>query len=76
MTSSELYQLWVASDLLVDAAIARHGQNLLAASTKDEVEKLLSRGIWTVTRADGRYPGKLRRTLKHQSPTVLFGALK
>ena len=53
MTSSELYQLWVASDLLVDAAIARHGQNLLTASTKDEVETLRqeARAAW----ADWRF---------------------
>jgi DNA processing protein len=39
-----------------------------------ELEGLFSRGIWAVTRADGQYPSKLRNTLKHQAPTVLFGA--
>src|SRR4030095_12177189 len=39
-----------------------------------EVENLFSRGMWAVTRVDERYPAKLRDTLKHQSPTVLFGA--
>jgi len=39
-----------------------------------ELENLHSRGIWAVTRADAAYPAKLRQTLKHQSPSVLFGA--
>ena len=39
-----------------------------------ELENLYARGIWAVTRADAAYPAKLRQTLKHQSPSVLFGA--
>jgi DNA processing protein len=39
-----------------------------------ELEGLFSRGMWAVTRADEQYPAKLRDTLKHQAPTVLFGA--
>jgi predicted Rossmann fold nucleotide-binding protein DprA/Smf involved in DNA uptake len=39
-----------------------------------ELESLFSRGLWVVTRVDPRYPDKLRDTLKHQAPTVLFGA--
>ncbi|MBI3414466.1 MAG: DNA-protecting protein DprA [Verrucomicrobia bacterium] len=39
-----------------------------------ELESLFSQGMWVVTRADERYPAKLRDTLKHQAPTVLFGA--
>src|ERR1051325_759293 len=39
-----------------------------------EVEGLFSRGLWAVTRVDELYPKKLRDTLKHQAPTVLFGA--
>jgi len=39
-----------------------------------ELENLFSRGMWAVTRADERYPAKLRATLKHQAPAVLFGA--
>src|SRR5260221_11756613 len=30
--------------------------------------------MWVVTRVDEHYPAKLRDTLKHQAPTVLFGA--
>jgi DNA processing protein len=39
-----------------------------------ELEGLFSRGLWAVTRVDELYPKKLRDTLKHQAPTVLFGA--
>jgi DNA processing protein len=39
-----------------------------------ELEVLFSRGIWAVARMDEQYPAKLRKTLKHQAPTVLFGA--
>ncbi len=39
-----------------------------------ELETLLSRGMWVVARGDDAYPAKLRETLKHQAPTVLFGA--
>jgi len=39
-----------------------------------EMENLFSRGIWAVTRGDELYPAQLRQTLKHQAPTVLFGA--
>jgi DNA processing protein len=39
-----------------------------------ELENLFSRGLWAVTRVDEQYPKKLRDSLKHQSPTVLFGA--
>ncbi|MEW6303977.1 MAG: DNA-processing protein DprA [Verrucomicrobiota bacterium] len=38
-----------------------------------ELENLFSRGMWAVTRVDKLYPAKLRDTLKHQAPTVLFG---
>ena len=39
-----------------------------------ELEGLFSRGMWAISRADEWYPKKLRDTLKHQAPTVLFGA--
>jgi len=39
-----------------------------------ELENIFSRGMWVVTRMDALYPPKLRETLKHQAPTVLFGA--
>ena len=39
-----------------------------------ELETLFSRGLWAVTRVDDLYPAKLRNTLKHQAPSILFGA--
>jgi predicted Rossmann fold nucleotide-binding protein DprA/Smf involved in DNA uptake len=39
-----------------------------------ELEGLFNRGIWAVTRVDELYPARLRDALKHQAPTVLFGA--
>jgi len=38
------------------------------------LETLRSQGIWAVTRADDRYPARLRQRLKHKAPTVLFGS--
>ena|SRR5215813_5321086 len=39
-----------------------------------ELEDLAAVGIWCVTRDDEAYPARLRNTLKHQAPVVLFGA--
>ena len=39
-----------------------------------ELEKLFAQGLWAVTRADELYPPHLHDTLKHQAPSVLFGA--
>jgi len=39
-----------------------------------ELDHLAASGIWCVTRADEYYPRRLRNTLKHQAPAVLFGA--
>ena len=39
-----------------------------------ELENLASRGMWAVTRLDEYYPSKLRDSLKHQAPVVVFGA--
>ena len=38
------------------------------------LDSLFSRGMWVATRADRHYPPRLRDTLKHQAPTVIFGA--
>ena len=45
-----------------------------SSSTSRSIEALFSRGMWAVTRMDELYPARLRDTLKHQAPTVLFGA--
>lgn len=39
-----------------------------------ELETLFGRGMWAVTRVDAAYPARLKNRLKHQAPTVLFGA--
>src|SRR6266850_497948 len=39
-----------------------------------ELEALFAKGMWALTRVDERYPAKLRNTLKHQAPSMLFGA--
>ena len=39
-----------------------------------EVERLFSRGMWVVTRADAFYPANLLKSLAQQAPPVLFGA--
>ena len=39
-----------------------------------ELEALFAKGMWAVTRVDEQYPLRLRKSLKHQAPTVLFGA--
>jgi len=38
-----------------------------------ELERLESRGIWLVTRADQDYPLRLKQRLKQSAPTILFG---
>lgn len=52
----------------IAALLQRLGQLAL------ELENLFGRGIWALTRADERYPARLRERLKHQAPTVLFGS--
>lgn len=39
-----------------------------------ELQNHFERGLWAVTRVDELYPARLRDTLKHQAPSVLFGA--
>jgi DNA processing protein len=39
-----------------------------------ELEQLAANGIWCVTQVDDSYPVRIKTTLKHQAPPVLFGA--
>jgi len=39
-----------------------------------ELERLLSLGIWVVTRADDQYPQRYREQLKEKAPPILFCA--
>jgi DNA processing protein len=70
-TASEL-----ARDFALPPDTAERIVHLLDRSSRLalELEGLFSRGMWAVTRVDERYPKRLRDTLKHQAPTVLFGA--
>ena len=52
----------------VEELLSRGGQLAL------ELERLSSRGIWALTRADDDYPPLLRTRLKATAPPVLFGA--
>jgi predicted Rossmann fold nucleotide-binding protein DprA/Smf involved in DNA uptake len=50
------------------ALLSRGGQLAL------EIERLSSRGIWIITRADDAYPEALRNRLGRTAPPLLFGA--
>jgi DNA processing protein len=66
----------LAKELAVSSEDAERIARLLDRSSRLalELEGLFSRGMWALTRMDEQYPAKLRDTLKHQAPTVLFGA--
>ena len=66
----------LVKDLLLPAEEAERIVRLLERSGRLalELEGLFAKGMWAVTRVDEQYPPKLRDTLKHQGPTVLFGA--
>jgi len=51
------------------AALLRRGGQLAF-----ELERLSSRGIWLITRADDEYPALLKERLKRTIPPVLYGA--
>jgi len=65
-----------SKDLAVPLGDAERITQLLERSGRLalDLEALFSRGIWAVTRADDGYPRKLKTSLRHQAPTVLFGA--
>jgi len=66
----------IAKTLSISMGDADRIARLLERSSRMalELENIFSRGMWIVTRMDELYPTKLRDTLKHQAPTVLFGA--
>lgn len=66
----------VSKELRIPVALSQRIAMLLerGAQLAIERERLLSRGIWTLTRADERYPATLRERLKSSAPPVLFGA--
>jgi predicted Rossmann fold nucleotide-binding protein DprA/Smf involved in DNA uptake len=66
----------VAKELALPTDEAERVCRLLARSGRLalELEALFARGMWAVTRVDEPYPKRLLETMKHQAPTVLFGA--
>jgi predicted Rossmann fold nucleotide-binding protein DprA/Smf involved in DNA uptake len=65
---TEALGLEQAEAIRIVQLLARRGAMGLA------LDDLAAAGIWCVTRADEAYPNRLRSTLKHQAPPVLFGA--
>jgi predicted Rossmann fold nucleotide-binding protein DprA/Smf involved in DNA uptake len=66
----------LSKELAIPAEQAERIVRLLDRSARLalELESLLSRGIWAVTRLDRMYPSRMLDTLKQQAPSVLFGA--
>jgi predicted Rossmann fold nucleotide-binding protein DprA/Smf involved in DNA uptake len=66
----------LAKTLALPTDVAERITRLLefAGQLSVELQNLFERGLWAVTRADEFYPPHLRDTLKHQAPSVLFGA--
>jgi DNA processing protein len=66
----------VSRELALPPILSQRIQLLLerGAQLAIERERLASRGIWTLTRADERYPSKLKERLRALAPPVLFGA--
>jgi predicted Rossmann fold nucleotide-binding protein DprA/Smf involved in DNA uptake len=66
----------LATELDLGAGEAERMVRLLARSGRLalELDTFRARGIWATTRLDQSYPKRLRDTLKHQAPVVLFGA--
>jgi len=71
LTASE-----VGDRLGVDRDVASRIASLLdrGGTLAFELERLESRGIWIVARADNAYPVSLKRRLGLRTPAVLFGA--
>lgn len=76
----ELLGLKTAADLRealgVDPDLAERLAVLLSRGGQlaFEVERLASRGVWILTRADDAYPALFKQRLRSQMPPVLFGA--
>lgn len=68
----------IAAELEISTADAERIHNLLedSESVAIEVERLTSLGITAVTCVDENYPSRLRESLKHVAPPVLFAAGK
>lgn len=66
----------MARDLSVDPLFAERMARLLerGGQLALEVERLISRGIWTLSRVDEEYPARWKTRLRGAAPIVIFGA--
>lgn len=66
----------LAAELGLPRELARRLVALLARGGQlaFELERLTSRGLWLLTRADDAYPSLWKRRLRAQAPPVVFGA--
>lgn len=66
----------LAAELGLPRELARRLVALLARGGQlaFELERLTSRGLWLLTRADDEYPPLWKRRLRAQAPPVVFGA--
>jgi predicted Rossmann fold nucleotide-binding protein DprA/Smf involved in DNA uptake len=66
----------LGAGLAIDPPTAERVASLLdrGGTLALELERLDSRGIWLVTRADDEYPEALKKRLGLKAPAVLFGA--
>lgn len=66
----------LAKELGVTSELAQRIVRLLKRSghLALELDALFSKGVWAVTRVDKLYPASLRGSLRHQAPSVIFGA--
>src|SRR6185437_7222969 len=68
------------ADLSKHLAIAEAEAELIAAlldrggAVALELEQMSASGIWCMTRLDDSYPVRLKDSMKHQAPPVLFGS--
>jgi predicted Rossmann fold nucleotide-binding protein DprA/Smf involved in DNA uptake len=68
-------EVWRNELLLTDKQVERI-ESLLSrgGQLSFELERLQGLGIWVTTRAEAEYPAKLKKSLGHRSPVVLYGA--
>ncbi|MBS4029861.1 MAG: DNA-protecting protein DprA [Clostridiales bacterium] len=68
-------EVWRKELLLTDKQVERI-ESLLSrgGQLSFELERLQGLGIWVTTRAEAEYPVKLKKSLGHRSPVVLYGA--
>jgi len=65
----------IRDELGIQLALAERIARLLARSGQMafELDRLISTGIWVLTRADSHYPKQLRRRLRSRMPALFFG---